>query len=52
MLELLSAIQNFLFFILHVSQAGNFPKALSAAKEKEYFAAMKDGDVVLFRFNV
>ena len=44
MLELLSAIQNFLFFILHVSQAGNFPKALSAAKEKEYFAAMKDGD--------
>ncbi len=45
MLELLSAIQNFLFFILHVSQAGNFPKALSAAQEREYFAAMKDGDV-------
>ncbi len=44
MLELLSAIESFLFFILHVSQTGNFPKALSAAKEREYFAAMKDGD--------
>ncbi len=44
MLELLSTIQNFLFFILHVSQVSNFPKALSAAKEKECFKAMKCGD--------
>ncbi len=44
MLELLSAIGHFLFFILHVNQSGNFPKALPAAKEREYFAAMKNGD--------
>ncbi len=44
MFEILSVIQSFLFFILHVSQASNFPKALSAAKEKEYFNAMKKGD--------
>lgn len=44
MLEILSALQNFLFFILHVNQAGNFPKALPAAKEREYFAMLKGGD--------
>ncbi len=44
MLEILSVLQNFLFFILHVSQISNFPKALSAAKEREYFAAVRTGD--------
>jgi RNA polymerase sporulation-specific sigma factor len=44
MLELLNALQNFLFFVLHVNQSGNFPKALSAAKERECFERMKSGD--------
>lgn len=44
MFELLSALRGFLFFILHVNQAGNFPKALSAAKERECIERAEQGD--------
>lgn len=38
-------IQNLLFFILHVNTPGRFPKALSAAEEKECLKKMKQGDI-------
>ena len=44
MLELLAAIQNLLFFVLHVNQAGCFPKVLSAAEERKCLELMSEGD--------
>ena len=44
MLEILAALQNFLFFILHVNQSGKFPKALSQKEEINYFEKMAAGD--------
>ena len=44
MLEILAALQHFLFFILHVNQAGKFPKALSPKEEQECFEKMAEGD--------
>lgn len=37
-------LSNVLFFILHVSGAGSFPKPLSAKEEREYLKRFKDGD--------
>ena len=39
-----SLIQNFLFYVLHVNLVGCFPKALSAAQEKECLERIKQGD--------
>ena len=44
MLEILAALQNFLFFILHVNQSGKFPKALSQKEEINCFEKMAEGD--------
>ena len=44
MLEILAALQHFLFFILHVNQSGKFPKALSPKEEQECFEKMAEGD--------
>lgn len=41
LLEYLSSI---LFFFLHITSAGSFPKALSAAEEKKYLEQMAAGD--------
>ncbi len=40
-----SLMQNLLFFILHVNAQGSFPKALSAAEEKECLEKMSKGDM-------
>lgn len=37
-------ISKLLFFALHTSNAGSFPKPLCAAQEKEYLEKMKNGD--------
>lgn len=43
--ELISmALSGLLYFALHVEGNGVFPKPLSAAKEKEYFEKMAEGD--------
>ena len=44
MLEILAALEHFLFFILHVNQSGKFPKSLSQKEEQECFAKMAEGD--------
>ena len=49
MIRLFSALLNFLcdnlfFFILHVARPGNFPRALSAAAERECLARLQQGD--------
>ena len=41
LLEYLSSI---LFFFLHITSAGSFPKALTAAEEKKYLEQMATGD--------
>lgn len=41
LLEYLSSI---LFFFLHITSAGSFPKALTAAEEKKYLEQMAAGD--------
>ena len=38
-------IKDVLFFILHVTGAGSFPKPLSAKDEKKYLELYKDGDL-------
>lgn len=41
---ILAAIQNFLFFVLHVTGPGSFPQPLSEKEEKTYLVEMKQGD--------
>ena len=41
---ILAAIQNFLFFVLHVTGPGSFPQPLSEKEEKKYLVEMKQGD--------
>lgn len=41
---ILAAIQNFLFFVLHVTGSGSFPQPLSEKEEKKYLVEMKQGD--------
>ena len=41
---ILAAIQNFLFFVLHVTGPGSFPQPLSEKEEKKYLDEMKQGD--------
>ena len=41
LLEYLSSI---LFFFMHITSAGSFPKALTAAEEKKYLEQMAAGD--------
>ena len=41
---ILAAIQNFLFFVLHVTGPGSFPQPLSEKEEKKYLIEMKQGD--------
>ncbi len=36
---------NLLFFILHVTGSGSFPRPLSAKEEKEYLERFKEGDM-------
>ena len=43
---ILAAIQNFLFFVLHVTGPGSFPQPLSEKEEKKYLVEMKQGDNV------
>ncbi len=43
-LQLINYLSSFIMFILHVSGAGSFPKALSSADEKKYIKLMKEGD--------
>ena len=38
------AISNLIYFILHVTNAGSFPKPLTAAEERECLELMKQGD--------
>lgn len=38
------ALENLLYFALHIEGNGSFPKPLSAAEEKECFARYADGD--------
>ena len=38
-------IKDVLFFILHVTGAGSFPKPLSAKDEKKYLDLYKNGDM-------
>lgn len=40
---ILAAIQNFLFFVLHITGPGSFPQPLSAKEEKKYLVEMKQG---------
>ncbi len=40
-----SIIQNLLFFILHVNAPGCFPKALTAAEERECLVKIRSGDI-------
>lgn len=42
--QLIGFLSSFVFFILHVTGAGSFPKALSAAEEKECLDLMAKGD--------
>lgn len=43
--ELMNSIGDFfLFFILHVTQGGTFPRPLSAKEEREYLVLAKKGD--------
>lgn len=45
LLELLGiAAANVVFFVLHVTNSGSFPRPLSAAEERRYLEAYKDGD--------
>ncbi len=44
MFEFLATLGHFLFFILHVNQSGNFPKALTASQEEDCFKRMEEGD--------
>ncbi len=37
--------KGFLFFALHIKQAGSFPPALSTKDEKEYLKRFKNGDI-------
>ena len=39
------ALSNFLYFVLHVTNSGSFPKTLTAAEEREYLQAYKNGDM-------
>lgn len=41
---ILAVIQNFLFFVLHVTGPGSFPQPLSEKEEKKYLVEMKQGD--------
>lgn len=41
---LFGVLQNLLFFVLHVQGVGSFPRALSAAEERELIDKMKLGD--------
>ncbi len=38
------ALENLLFFALHLESGGVFPKPLSAAEEEECFRKMREGD--------
>ena len=38
------ALENLLYLALHLESAGSFPKPLSAADEKKYFALYASGD--------
>ena len=42
---LMAMLSNFLFFILHVSGAGSFPKPLTQSEEDEYLRRCKEGDI-------
>ena len=42
---LLREFSNLLFFILHVSGTGSFPKSLSAKEEREALEAMKEDKI-------
>lgn len=44
LLQWLRELSNLLFFILHVTGVGSFPRALSAAEEKEALERMAQGD--------
>ena len=37
-------ISDLIFFILHVTGSGSFPKPLSAKEEKEYLEKLNQGD--------
>ena len=41
---LLEYLSSLLFFFLHITNAGSFPKALTAAEEKKYLEQMAAGD--------
>jgi RNA polymerase sporulation-specific sigma factor len=41
---LFGVLQNLLFFVLHVQGVGSFPRALSAAEERELICKMEAGD--------
>ena len=43
-LQWLRELSNLLFFVLHVTGVGSFPRALSAAEEKEALERMAQGD--------
>ena len=40
----MQVLSRMLFMVLHVVNSGSFPKPLTAAQEKEAFAAMRQGD--------
>ena len=42
--QLLDYLSGILYLILHVTGAGSFPKALSAAEEKKQLEKMEKGD--------
>ena len=44
-LQWLRELSNLLFFVLHVTGVGSFPRALSAAEEKEALERMAQGDM-------
>ncbi|HEX2938913.1 MAG TPA: hypothetical protein VHO66_08345 [Ruminiclostridium sp.] len=35
---------NLIFFILHVTNSGSFPRPLTAAEERQYLEQLKSGD--------
>ncbi len=41
---LLNALSNLLFFALHITSSSSFPNPLSAARERECFEKMAEGD--------
>lgn len=43
-IQLINLFSSMMFFILHVTGAGSFPKALSAKEEKHYLELMANGD--------